>query len=93
MVLYTRKIEGKTIRIFASYATSDEEHAKIIKKFLEGFSLSVFLAHEDIRAATPDWQNELVHNLKGCDVFMPTYNKGFSSSEWTNQEIGFCICP
>lgn len=82
------KIEGKTTRIFASYSSLDRNLAGTIKDCLENYSLSVFLAHEDIKP-TVDWQNELVYNLRGCDIFMPILTGGFNTSEWTNQEVGF----
>lgn len=82
-----RKIEGKTIRIFVSYSSNDKVLASEIKEYLERYSLSVFLAHEDIKP-TVDWQDE-VFNLKGCDIFMPILTSNFFSSEWTSQETGF----
>jgi hypothetical protein len=84
------KIEGKTIRIFASYSSLDKNLAGAIKERLEHYSLSVFLAHEDIKPSV-DWQNELVYNLRGCDIFMPILTEKFNTSEWTNQEVGFAF--
>ena len=88
--IFTEKSEGKTIRVFVSYSSADRYFASEIKAYLENYSLSVFLAHEDIRP-TVDWQNELVYNLRGCDIFMPILTSEFCNSEWTNQETGFAF--
>lgn len=58
-----------------------------LKEFLEKYGLSVFLAHEDINP-TIDWQEEIVRNLKVCNIFIPILTKEFRESEWTDQETG-----
>lgn len=57
---------------------------------MEKYGLLIFLAHEDIRP-TADWQEEILRNLKECDIFLPILTEKFSESEWTDQEVGIAI--
>ena len=82
--------EGKTIRIFVSYSSSNKRLAGEIKDSLKKYGLSVFLAHEDIQP-THEWQNEISNNLNGCDVFIPILTRSLRNSEWTDQEIGMAF--
>jgi hypothetical protein len=61
-----------------------------IKKGLVYWGIDVFLAHEDIRASK-QWQDDIVKNLRSCDVFMPLLTKRFRRSEWTDQESGMAV--
>jgi hypothetical protein len=88
--IFADNYEGKTIRVFISYSSTEKTFAGAVKEFLEKYGLSIFLAHEDIRP-TVDWQEEIIHNLKGCDVFIPMVTQSFSISEWTDQETGMAI--
>lgn len=81
---------GKTLRIFLSYSTEDKNLAGNIKKNLERYGLEVFLAHEDIEPSS-EWQDEIVRNLKSCDIFMPIISKNFRNSDWTDQETGMAF--
>ena len=51
---------------------------------------NVFLAHEDIEPST-EWQEEIIKNLRACDIFIPVMSENFKQSEWTDQESGFAL--
>jgi len=78
---------GKTLRIFLSYSADDKILAGKIKSILGRFNINVFLAHEDIQPLQ-EWEEELIHNLNNCDIFIPILTKNFLNSDWTSQEIG-----
>ena len=75
------------ILVFVSYSTDDKILAGRIKRILEGYGLSVFLAHDDIPPLC-EWQEEIRKNLDKCDVFIPILTGSFRMSEWTDQEVG-----
>lgn len=81
---------NKTIRVFVSYSSEDKRLAGYLKSYLENYGLSVFLAHEDIQP-TVEWEDEILHNLDGCDVFIPLLTDNFSRSKWTDQESGIAL--
>lgn len=75
-------------RVFLSHkATYKEETAKL-KKELEKYGISAFVAHNDIEP-TREWQNEIERALFSMDAFVALVTEDFNASEWTNQEIGF----
>ena len=76
-----------TILVFVSYSSDDKILAGRIKRILEGYGLSVFLAHDDIPPLR-EWQEEISKNLDKCDVFIPILTGSFCTSEWTDQEVG-----
>jgi len=78
------------LRAFLSYSTKDRKLAGNIKQQLEYWGIDVFLAHEDI-APSRQWQDEIIDNLKECQVFMPLLTKHFRKSEWTDQESGMAM--
>ncbi|MCW4015286.1 MAG: toll/interleukin-1 receptor domain-containing protein [Candidatus Bathyarchaeota archaeon] len=78
------------ILVFVSYSNDDKILAGRIKLILEGYGLSVFLAHDDIPPLC-DWQMEISKNLKKCDVFLPILTHSFCESEWCDQETGMAF--
>lgn len=84
------RVSEDVLQIFLSYSTKDKEIAGQIKKGLEGLGLEVFLAHQDIRPSVA-WMDEIVRNLRGCDVFIPLLTKHFRRSKWTDQETGMAV--
>ena len=80
----------KSIRIFFSYSSEDKKTVGSLKDALEKIGFEVFLAHEDIKPGL-EWSDEIVRNLKRCDIFIPFLTKKFKNSEWTDQETGMAI--
>jgi len=77
----------RAIRVFLSYSHIDNVLVGEIKKKLEVYGLEAFLAHEDIEPSK-EWVEEIIRNLKECDVFIPFINENFKKSKWTDQESG-----
>lgn len=88
--IFTPTYEGKRLHVFISYSSTDKVYAGELKDFLQIYGLSVFLAHEDIRP-TLDWKEEIIRNLRLCDIFIPIISSDFSLSEWTDQETGIAF--
>jgi len=84
------KKQEKKLKVFLSYSSLDYEFAKEVKSFLEDFGLDVFLAHTSIEP-TKEWEEEILKNLKKCDVFMPILTQAFKQSKWADQETGIAF--
>ena len=77
-------------KLFISHKAENKDLATEIKAKLESYSVSSFVAHEDIEP-TKEWQNEIELGLKTCDALLAIMTKGFHESNWTDQEIGYVI--
>ena len=75
------------LKVFISYSSKDKHIAAIIKNALSNLGQSSFLAHEDI-VPSKEWQDEIINELKTCNVFVPLINENIKESEWTSQETG-----
>ena len=82
--------ESPTIRIFLSYSNKDRNLSGELKEKLENLGLESFLAHEDIEPSK-EWEEEIIRNLKECDIFIPIISENFKESKWTDQESGFAF--
>ena len=78
--------------IFFSYSTKDKTIIARLKDSLEQYGFEVFVAH-DKGAIEPavEWQNDIIDNIKKCDIFIPFITKNFKESEWADQETGMAI--
>jgi hypothetical protein len=77
-------------RVFLSHRAEFKKQAKELKVELSRFSAAPFVAHEDIEP-TRAWQTEIERALASMDVMVALPTSGFSSSWWTNQEIGVAL--
>lgn len=82
--------EENKIQVFLSYSSDDSNLAGDIKENLEDINLEVFLAHEDIDPSS-EWLEEILRNLKECDIFIPIISENFRNSKWTDQESGIAF--
>jgi hypothetical protein len=78
------------VKVFLSYHHNDRKLAAGVKECLSGLGMNVFMAHQDLEPST-EWQEEILKNLRKCDVFMPLLTKRFHSSNWTDQETGIAF--
>ncbi len=78
------------LKVFLSYHHNARKFAGRVKSCLTGLGMDVFLAHEDLEPST-EWQEEILKNLRKCDVFIPLLTKSFHSSNWTDQETGIAF--
>lgn len=84
--------QGSTkFKLFISHVSADKEKAMRLRACLEPYSICGFVAHEDI-TPTSEWERELLRGLHTMDAFLSMHTAGFTSSTWTQQEIGFAVC-
>jgi hypothetical protein len=76
-------------RVFLSYAIEDKLLAGKIKRKLEEGGLSVFLAHNDIKA-TAEFRDRIIAELYNCGIFIALRTKKYSKP-YTEQECGFAL--
>ncbi|MBX9976874.1 MAG: toll/interleukin-1 receptor domain-containing protein [Alphaproteobacteria bacterium] len=81
---------GGCFRVFLSHLSEDKKEIAELKKQLELFGISCFVAHEDIRA-TKEWQKELESALSTMDALIAIMTEKFHESDWTDQEIGVAV--
>jgi len=74
-------------RIFLSHKSEVKEKASELKRRLEEFGISCFVAHDDIHP-TKEWQDEIEDALFSMDAFLAFMTDGFHDSDWTDQEVG-----
>ena len=90
-VVAPRNWRGVTqFRLFISHISKDKSKALRLKDSLKPYGISGFVAHEDIHP-TLEWQDEIERALRVMDAFIAIHTAGFSSSYWTQQEVGFAI--
>ncbi|MFB3789307.1 MAG: toll/interleukin-1 receptor domain-containing protein [bacterium] len=77
-------------RLFLSHTHENKITASDLKKQLEIFGISCFVAHIDIHP-TQEWQNEIKNALLSMDAFIALLTDDFHSSYWTDQEVGFAF--
>ena len=82
-----RLFQKDSFRIFISHKDDNKKFANELKKALEVFGISSFVAHEDIEPST-EWQKEIENALFLMDSLLALLSTGFSASVWTNQEVG-----
>lgn len=78
---------GKTLRIFISYSSKDNELGGKFKLCLDGYGFETFLAHEDMEVGN-HFEKKIIQELEGCDIFLPLLTVNFRDSDWTSQEAG-----
>lgn len=79
--------EQDFLRLFLSHKVEFKTRTATLKKHLQLFGVSCFVAHEDIHP-TKEWQNEIENALFSMDAFCALMTKDFHDSLWTDQEVG-----
>jgi hypothetical protein len=77
-------------KLFICHLSSFKKTIGILKKELERFGITAFVAHEDIEP-TKEWQEEIEKGLFSMDALCAVLIPGFKESNWTDQEIGVAI--
>lgn len=77
-------------RVFLSHIAEVKKDTAALKKELELFGISCFVAHEDIRP-TKEWQSEIEIALSSMDALVALLTDKFHDSFWTDQEVGFAF--
>lgn len=78
------------LKLFISHISADKRIATRLREALAKYSISGFVAHEDIHP-TLEWQSQLEKALWHMDAMVAVHTEGFSKSFWTQQEIGFAL--
>ena len=78
-------------KLFISHLSSEKEKATRLRQCLTKFGINAFVAHEDMHP-TLEWQSEIERALNSMDAFLAIHTKNYSSSYWSQQEIGFAYC-
>ncbi len=84
------KASGKNYTIFLSHRAEVKGKVQELKKGLEEYGVSAFVAHSDIQPGK-EWQEKILDVLSRMDAFVALLTDGFHDSEWTDQEIGYAI--
>jgi hypothetical protein len=77
-------------RLFISHISKDKGVSTRLKECLAPYGVRGFVAHQDINP-TLEWQTEIERALHCMDAMVAGHTKGFSESNWTQQEIGFAL--
>ena len=75
------------LKLFISHVSSYKERAQGLKRALNPFAISGFVAHSDI-APTAEWIREIEAGLFTCDALLAVLSPDFHESKWTDQEVG-----
>lgn len=77
-------------RLFISHSSLIRDLAHELSEKFKEFAISAFVAHDDIEPAK-EWQATIEDALQTCDGLIALLNDQFSSSKWTDQEVGICL--
>lgn len=75
-------------RVFVSYSSVQQELATDLKNELRKYSISAFVAADNIHAGG-DWRQWIEHALNTTNYVVALVTCDFNKSVWTNQEMGF----
>jgi hypothetical protein len=81
---------GQGFRLFISHVHTYAEHAGALREELAKRSVDAFVAHDSI-APTEEWLEVILYALASCDACLALLTPGFHESNWTDQEVGYCI--
>lgn len=77
-------------RLFISHVSKDKGIAHRLREALSTYSISGFVAHDDIEPTTA-WEREIERGLWTMDAMLAVLTDGFSKSHWCQQEVGFAL--
>ena len=81
---------GIGFRLFLSHISRYAEQAGALRAELAKRSVDAFVAHDAINA-TEEWEDVIRYALRSCDACLALLTPGFRESDWTDQEVGFCL--
>lgn len=77
-------------RMFISHKVENKDTASNLKRALEQYGITGFVAHEDIKP-TKEWLNTIKCALKTAHSLCAIITPDFIKSEWCDQEVGFAL--
>lgn len=81
---------GEGFRLFISHVHDNAIQAGALRASLAQRSVDAFVAHDNI-APADSWRDVVLYALRSCDACLALLAPGFRESEWTDQEVGFCL--
>ena len=80
----------KFFRLFISHTSQHKAEVSALKAALTPHGVAGFVAHQDIHP-TLEWQAVIATALTECDALAAYLTPDFPASQWTDQEVGFCL--
>ena len=77
-------------RVFISHVHTAKKQAGGLRNALQKYSISAFVAHEDIDTSD-EWREEILRSLMSMDAFVAILSPDFNGSKWTDQEVGIAV--
>jgi hypothetical protein len=77
-------------RLFLSHSTADKVFVAELKTALSDYGIDGFVAHVDIMPSA-EWLQSIIGALDTCDALAAILTKEFPTSNWCEQEVGYCI--
>jgi len=78
------------IRVFISHTSPYRAEVGELATQLNRSAFSCFVAHDAIEP-TLQWQSVIEQALRTCDVLLAYMTEDFSTSRWTDQEVGWAL--
>jgi hypothetical protein len=79
--------EADRIKLFMCHTARHKTKANEVAFHLKYYGVSAFVAHDSIEP-TRQWQDVIEYALRTTDVLAALVTPDFSSSAWTDQEVG-----
>lgn len=80
----------RRFRLFLSHLSADKVEVSALKRALEIYGITAFVAHEDIEPSL-QWRDEIELGLKSMHALVALVTPEFHNSHWTDQEIGWAF--
>lgn len=77
-------------KVFISHVHTARAEAGALRKALQKYAISAFVAHDDIDTSD-EWCEEILRSLMSMDGFVAIITSDFNSSKWTDQEVGIAV--
>ena len=77
-------------RLFISHLSTNKDAASNLKKWLLGYGIDCFVAHEDI-TPSKEWEEEIEKALFTMDALCAIVVPDFIKSQWCDQEVGIAL--
>lgn len=82
--------EAGAVRLFLSHTSAHAALAGGLRDIFLPWRIDAFVAHTSIDA-TRQWERLIEGALASCDALCALITDDFRSSEWCDQEVGYCL--
>ena len=77
-------------RVFISHVHTARKSAGTLKSAMQAYGITAFVAHDDIETSD-EWREEILSALMSMHAFVAVLTEDFSTSAWTDQEVGIAV--